>query len=60
MERRKYLKNIEMHFKVHPACAILGPRQVGKTTLAKMFIEKDSPDNFHFFDLEIHMQLLLQ
>src|SRR3984957_12100525 len=46
-----------MHFKVHPACAILGPRQVGKTTLAKMFIEKDSPENFHFFDLENPLDL---
>ncbi|MBS0629696.1 MAG: ATP-binding protein [Verrucomicrobia bacterium] len=52
MKRPKYLKDIEMHFRVHSACAILGPRQVGKTTLAKMFLEKDSPGNFYFFDLE--------
>lgn len=52
MERHKYLKTIEMHFRVHPACAILGPRQVGKTTLAKMFLESASPKTFHFFDLE--------
>ncbi|HSX04238.1 MAG TPA: ATP-binding protein [Rhabdochlamydiaceae bacterium] len=53
VQRRKYLKTIEMHFQVHPACAILGPRQVGKTTLAKMFLEEqDSPEAFHFFDLE--------
>jgi predicted AAA+ superfamily ATPase len=57
MERRKYLKNIGMHFRVHPACAILGPRQVGKTTLAKMFLEHDSPANFHFFDLENPLDL---
>jgi hypothetical protein len=35
----------------------LGPRQVGKTTLAKMFLEKDSPGNFHFFDLENPLDL---
>ncbi len=52
MERPKYLKNIEMQYRIHPAVAILGPRQVGKTTLAKMFLEQDSPINFHFFDLE--------
>lgn len=52
MERRKYLKNIKLHFRVHPACALLGPRQVGKTTLARMFLEENNPDSFHFFDLE--------
>lgn len=57
MERRKYLKNIELQFRVHPACAILGPRQVGKTTLAKMFLEQDSPQNFYFFDLENPLDL---
>src|SRR3989338_990761 len=52
MERRKYLKTIEMHFRIHRACAILGPRQVVKTTLAKMFLDHVSPKSFHFFDLE--------
>lgn len=41
-----------MQFRAHPACALLGPRQVGKTTLAKMFLEQFGPDVFHFFDLE--------
>ena len=57
MKRPKYLKTIEMQFRVHPACAILGPRQVGKTTLAKMFLDQDSPDNFQFFDLEDPLDL---
>jgi uncharacterized protein len=57
MERRKYLKNIELQFRAHPACAILGPRQVGKTTLAHMFLKQDSPENFHFFDLENPLDL---
>lgn len=57
MRRPKYLKTIEMQFRVHPACAILGPRQVGKTTLAKMFLDQDSPDNFQFFDLEDPLDL---
>jgi len=41
-----------MNFRVHAACAILGPRQVGKTTLAKMFIDSHYEQNYHFFDLE--------
>jgi predicted AAA+ superfamily ATPase len=57
MDRRKYLKNIELHFRVHSACAILSPRQVGKTTLAHMFLKQDSPESFHFFDLENPLDL---
>ena len=57
MERPKYLKTIDMHFRVHPTCAILGPRQVGKTTLAKMFLAYYSPKNFHFIDLENPLDL---
>jgi uncharacterized protein len=41
-----------MQFRIHPAVAILGPRQVGKTTLARMFLEKEGPEDFYFFDLE--------
>lgn len=52
MERAKYLQEIESHFRVHPICAILGPRQVGKTTLAKMYIEAHGGEKVHFFDLE--------
>jgi uncharacterized protein len=52
MKRNKYMKFIEMNFKVHAACAILGPRQVGKTTLAKAFLEAHYANNYHFFDLE--------
>ncbi len=57
MDRHKYLEIIEMQFEAHPACAILGPRQVGKTTLAKMFIEHEKGENFHFFDLENPLDL---
>ncbi len=57
MDRRKYLKDIEMQFKIHSVCAILGPRQVGKTTLAKMFLEQNYAKNFHFFDLENPLDL---
>lgn len=57
MKRPKYLKTIDIQFRVHPVCALLGPRQVGKTTLAKMYLEHDSPQNFHFFDLENPLDL---
>lgn len=52
MKRLRYLQEIERYFRVHPVVALLGPRQVGKTTLAKMYIEQHFSDNVHFFDLE--------
>src|SRR5262249_20523689 len=55
--RAKYLKQIDDHFRIHPACALLGPRQVGKTTLAKMYIEQNVQGNVHFFELENPLDL---
>lgn len=52
MNREKYLDLIDAQFDVHGVCAILGPRQVGKTTLAKMYAEKFPIQAVHFFDLE--------
>jgi uncharacterized protein len=52
MEREHYLDKIEGIFRVHPACAILGARQVGKTTLAQAYAKKYFPEDTHFFDLE--------
>ncbi|HQS84555.1 MAG: hypothetical protein B7Y25_06600 [Alphaproteobacteria bacterium 16-39-46] len=51
MERPFYLKKIEKEFLVHGACALLGPRQVGKTTIAKQFVHNASSP-VHYFDLE--------
>ena len=39
-KRDYYLQKIEQHFHVHSVCAILGPRQVGKTTLARTFVKE--------------------
>ena len=53
MERTEYLNTITTEFAINPVVAILGPRQCGKTTLARTFI-KSSP-NFNqanYFDLE--------
>jgi len=51
MERKFYLELIKNRFDVVPICAILGARQVGKTTLARQFAA-EQPQKFEFFDLE--------
>lgn len=56
MDRSKYLEQIDFQFQVHPACALLGPRQVGKTTLAEMYA-KNITEKVHFFDLENPLDL---
>jgi hypothetical protein len=57
MKRGRYLDEIGDQFKIHPVCALLGPRQVGKTTLAKMYVEKFHDKKAHFFDLENPLDL---
>jgi predicted AAA+ superfamily ATPase len=47
--RPGYLAKIEKSFAVHPVTAILGPRQCGKTTLARRYAVGP---RVHFFDLE--------
>lgn len=48
--RKAYLEQIQNTFDVFPICALLGPRQCGKTTLALSFKENVNP-SYHF-DLE--------
>ena len=57
MERDKYLQRISQLFRSHPAVALLGPRQCGKTTLAHMFADKEF--SFTRFDLEDPADLLM-
>jgi len=53
MDRPQFLAEIDSHFRIHTVCAILGPRQVGKTTLARQYIENNELKNkTRFFDLE--------
>lgn len=55
--REQFLQKIITQFGVHPICAILGPRQVGKTTLAREYVARHAPDNAHIFDLENPLDL---
>ena len=59
MKRIIYLEQIKRHLRVQPICAILGARQVGKTTLARQFAA-EQPQKVEFFDLEnpIHLASL--
>ena len=47
--RKQYLELIRERLKNFPVVSVLGPRQVGKTTLAQE-IAGEQPS--HFFDLE--------
>jgi len=48
--RRYFIDQIAFQYKIHSVCGLLGPRQVGKTTLAKQFAQAYS--NVLFIDLE--------
>jgi uncharacterized protein len=50
--RSRYLAQIGFQFKVHPVVAILGPRQCGKTTLARTYAEGLKSKTITHFDLE--------
>lgn len=52
MKRSSFLKQVALQMKVHPVCGLLGPRQVGKTTLARQYAKQYSQKQVHFFDLE--------
>ena len=54
MERKHLIKQIDYLFNVNPAIAILGPRQCGKTTLARQYIAhlKTGIPKQNYFDLE--------
>jgi len=49
IQRSRALKAVETALEESPVCALLGPRQCGKTTLARQIAEKGKA---HFFDLE--------
>jgi predicted AAA+ superfamily ATPase len=49
IERSRAKQAIRMALRRSPVVAIIGPRQCGKTTLAREFIK---PDSLNYFDLE--------
>lgn len=58
MERPLEIKQIERLFRSHPIVAILGPRQCGKTTLARMYAEGQADFTpINYFDLESYIDL---
>lgn len=56
MLERIYLNQISDSFKITPICTLLGPRQCGKTTLAREYVKKQN-EKYHFFDLEDPLDL---
>jgi len=53
IDRPAFTQQIEDAFQVNPVVAILGPRQCGKTTLTKHYIEGlDDFNKLNYFDLE--------
>lgn len=46
-----YLLTIHAHLRDNPIVSLVGPRQTGKTTLARM-VADEIGDAVHFFDLE--------
>ena len=51
VRRAVYLETIQKRLRDNPVVSLVGPRQAGKTTLARM-VAKDSKTPVHFFDLE--------
>ena len=53
MDRPEFLKKIDRYFETHPIVVLLGPRQCGKTTLARMYSKNEiSFPRENYFDLE--------
>lgn len=52
INRTALINQIETQFQIHPVCALLGPRQCGKTTLAKAYASLEHITPVYRFDLE--------
>ena len=49
VDRLSYIERVQTALRRSPVVALIGPRQCGKTTLARQFLQKESP---LYFDLE--------
>ncbi len=58
MQRKDFLTAIEKAFKTSKVLAILGPRQCGKTTLARQYFAGQNGLKAQYFDLENPIDLL--
>lgn len=56
LNRQIFLDRIVDEFRIHEVCALIGPRQCGKTTLAHEYAKQNS-GIVTFFDLEDHEAL---
>lgn len=56
MLRNKFINQIKDAFAINQVCALLGPRQCGKTTLSQQYA-KISKEEIHIFDLEDPLDL---
>jgi len=52
MDRQGYLTTIQSRLPDNPVVALAGPRQAGKTTLARMLAAEIPDTEIHHFDLE--------
>ncbi|MGE3920411.1 MAG: ATP-binding protein, partial [Gammaproteobacteria bacterium] len=58
MERKYYLEQLQLYLQESPVVALLGPRQCGKTTLARQYISHSKENHeTYFFDLEDPLHL---
>lgn len=63
MERKQLLRAMRLRFEISPVLCLLGPRQSGKTTLARDYLsELDDQPKANYFDLEdpVHVARLEQ
>lgn len=52
MQRSKFIEKIKAAFEVHNIVALLGPRQCGKTTIARELFQLSGGELSQYFDLE--------
>ncbi|MDF1654444.1 MAG: ATP-binding protein [Coxiellaceae bacterium] len=58
MRRPAYLNHLNQAFRTSPVVAILGPRQTGKTTIAREYFEQHQGEAINYFDLENPLDLI--